>query len=832
MRYLCVVLLSIGCLMGIQYIEKDDDIYLGPFVILSVIDYFMCYVLVSGFLFWINFYSIKKAAVLTFLIVFSLFVYMIKRSGIHTKKIYSGIKSVYMSLIVVFVLAIFNRGNFGYFGMGQDQGVYQVEAVNLYYNIPMKGVIVDEYDELPEGKYKDYYLDMVMRGMEGGYDLLKNSTYVPGVSTKKISSQAEGLWHGIPTYPSILALTAKIFGIENMHVLGTIFFICLLCITEFILDRSGVHKIVRALSIVLLGLSPEVIWIKKSTLTEGFLAVLVVTYLYYMSASNKKEWKKSVFPVVTYCYFHVSAFTMMPIFVINYWLMYFRTKDKGYLKCAQIIIAGYVSGFFMMWTVQPRYTLLNYRGAVKIVPLNMFIPLVILAGIVSWTLTHYLAKRGNKINFNDKQITSVIKYVCAAGALFILGFALYNQYSTQDFIMQTLICYAVLSGVVLLPVLFIEILKNRYELDNKLLVVLTMFTWCIIIYSAVMKRNVQFYYYYSRYLMPFISIIIILFALLIRRYYYQVLCLLVGIILMLPYAETLRVNKDDTRMQWSCLTDIIHSADGATAVLLDQDLGFALYYPLKASIKAKVYPVPDTYEETLKYIPESNLSKLIYISSREIEDSNDWMKLIYRNTTIYELDDNVSNRSTWSGLVKDINNEGEYEVTVYQSRDETGRMEAADQTADTAFISGWSPVNTLGFRWTAAGEAKIRCYLKEDDYTMKIVTGDTMPLEALSINSIKVEVFVNGQYINEYEYTEDNIHEDWEIQIDKKFVNDGYNEVSFKSNMWSPAECGSRDQNHYGFSVDYIQMLREGEADITSDMKAKIPSAFLSDKNA
>lgn len=813
MEYLCTVLLSIGCLAGADAIEKKK-IQLGHLVILSIVRFFICYVISSGILFWSNFFSVQKATLLTLVISCVALVYGVKKNGIHGITVQCNLSSSYLPLFAIIIMALFNSGHFGFFGMGQDQGVYQTEAINLYYGIPMKGVIIDEYDELNEGEYKNYYKDWIKGKL--GYDLLADNTAVPGIEINNIHSDVEGNWHGIPTFAAMLALSAKIFGVSSMQILGGILFICFLCIVEFILASQKIHQAVRMLCIVLLGLSPEIIWVKKSALTEIFLAVLIVTYLYYLMVGSEKELLKSVYPVIAFSYFHVTIFTMMPAFVINYWLLYFRTKKKDFLFCVKKIIIGYLTGFFMMWSVQPNYTLRNYKNGLFFLSFHQIVILAVLASIVVWLVTDIIKKVGWRIFVSDKVYFAIVRCLCIVGVGFIFFQAGIKQYNDYEYKMLTLVCFSVLSGVIILPAVLVKLCGNKCIFTDSKMILINMFVWCIIIYSAVMRRDVQYYYYYGRYLMPYISIIVILFTLLMKsNRYFQIAGLICGICILFPYAHVLRENNDDSRMEWHVLDEVLNNSEGAASIFIEPDIAKLLYYPIKAATGAKVYPIMNTLDDTLEYIPEKNKSQCLYITGNMTEDHNSWLKLRYRNISVYE-EDNLSCRSKWLGLVTDINLEQQYTVSVYELENETNYIESK---SEEAFLIGWAGANDLGFRWVNADESSIGCYLTKDDYLMEIGIGNAIPFGKISKDKIEVKVYLNDVLFHEMIFTEANTNEPQQIEIPEKLVNSGYNCILFKSDAWSPAEYGGEDRSNYGFSVDYIQFMHKGTIVVKADSK-------------
>lgn len=819
MFYSCIVLISLLCIAGIQlYVVQENKI--EKLVVLSVIYYFIIYVVVSGLLFWSGFYSILKAVVLTFsiILIFTVCVFIMNKKEILEKPVRLETQISGLSFLVISFLMLFHLGDFEFFGMGQDQGVYQTEAINLYYDVPMEGVIVDEYDELWDQKYKNYYEDFIHS--MGGYDLLSYSVGLPGIDEKKIQSDVEGDWHGIPTFASILGLTAKLFGLKKMQAAGYIFFVCLLYLMELILSNHQVKPVIRAFCILLIGMSPEVMWVKKSTLTEGFIAVLIAAYLYFITSNRKKEKMMSVFPVIAFSYFHVTIFTMMPVFVINDFFLYLRSKERNYLRCVQVKVLGYLTGFFMMWTVSPRYTVFNYKNGLSFLPVRYIPALVIVVCILVCILMELFFKWELDVEVKDQFVKKFLKCTCLAGIGLICIRAFFRQ--DQNYLMLTIICYSVLSGIFVLPVLFAKICSNKYENNENTFIVLFMFVWCIVIYSAVMRLDIPYYYYYGRYLMPYICIIVILFAVLLKNTAFQAACLALGIGLLFPYVNTLRVNQDDSRLEWDVLEEVLGCVEENQCVLMDADLSHLFYFPLKAATGAKVYPIMGTIEETLEYIPVKNRQSCVYISKNEIENSNSWAKLLYRNRSEYQEEDHHS-LSAVTGLPTKMDYQGEYGLSVYHLENETVRIQSG---TDEAFISGWTGLNPAGYRWTIGEESVLKCFLSKDNYRMLIGSGDVIPFGQITKHRIRSKVYVNQSYIGMIDFTKENNGKVHEISIPQEKVNDGYNEITFQCENWSPAEYGSTDQSNYGFSICDIQFMKEGTTTIDASFETYFASGW------
>lgn len=825
MFYSCLILISLLCIAGIQFYAIHEN-KIEKLIILSIIYYFMLYVIMSGLLFWIGFYTIFKAVVLNFFMILILIgcVLIKNKSKILTKSIQLETHVSVLSCFAISFLILFQWGNFEFFGMGQDQGVYQTEAINLYYDVPMKDIIVDEYDELWDQEYKNYFEGFIHK--MGGYDLLSYSVDLPGINEENIQSDVEGHWHGIPTYASILGLTAKLFGIKNMQMAGTLFFVCLLFMIEFILLRYRIKPIIRALCILLIGMSPEIVWVKKSTLTEGFIAVIILTYLYLIISDKKSEKMMSIFPVLAFSYFHVTIFTMMPVFIINHWILYLFKKEKYYLRCAQVTVFGYLTGFFMMWTASPRYTILNYSYGLSFCPVRYIPALVTIVSILTCIITELFFRWDVKIKISDQLVKMILKYTCLAGVGCICIQAFLRQ--EQDNQMLTIVCYSVLSGIFILPIVFAKICSKKYEWHENILILLLMFVWCIVIYATVMRLNIQYYYYYGRYLMPYISIVLLLFVVLIKNNVFQVACLTLGILILFPYANTLRINQDDSRMEWDVLEEVIECVEESDCVLVDADLSRMLYFPLKAATGIKVYPVMETIDETLEYIPNKNRQRCIYISKNEVESSNSWTKLAYRNRSKFQEEDNHY-LSAVTGLPTEINYKGEYGISVYRLENQTMCIKS---DTDDAFISGWTGQNPSGFRWTMGKESVLKCFLHKGDYQMLIRNGDIIPFDQISKSRIQSKVYINKVFIGTIDFTKENNDKIHRIAIPKAKMNDGFNEIIFQCDNWSPAEYGSGDKSNYGFSIRDIQFMKEGVTTINAGCEVYFENGWSEINNA
>lgn len=806
MMYLLVVLCSMALLIFAQCMVEKKNIEIVLAGVLSVVYYFCIYVAVSGVLFVLGIFSLGRSTAGVFLITCVISAVLIYKRGIKSvgdiQVEWDAGASVW-SYLVIAVIALFTMGHFEFFGMGQDQGVYQTEAINLYYNITDKQQNIPEYDELEKGEYKTFYQQSI-RSL-GGFDLLVDSTMIPGCEIDGQTSDTEGMWHGIPTFASILGLSAKIFGIENMSYIQGIFFVCMLLLLEFTMKELQVGAYLRVLCLTILGISPQIIWVKKSTLTEIFLALLIMAFLYFILHKKKEKKLLAVIPIITFCFFHVTIFTVMPIFVFVFWYLFATTGQKEYLRSVKVIIVGYLLGFLMMCYSQPRYTLLNYQHGMPFVPLNLIPVLVVCACIGAYLMTALIGKKVKKTIDGQGFITSYLKCLSIVPILLIAIRILISNYTYHQLTMITIVCYGILAGVFLLPVILYLLFSKKYDFDETIGILGLLFAWCILIYSFVMRRDIQYYYYYGRYLAPYISIIVLFFAYLVKNknWKMQFLPSIMGVVILLPFASVLYLNQDDSRMEWETLGEVMETADDAQVILLDSDLMQLFYFPLKAVSGAKVYPVMNELDTTLQSIPSSE-GRTLYLSKNTAKDNDSWMRILYRNET-YSEEDGLNHVSHLLGLVTDIAVESQYGITVYEMERESQMISAASMNA---FCEGWTYADGNGFRWMTGRKSSLQCYLAKDDYTMTVQNGNRIPFGNILEDNITLQVYLNGTYIQTLNYNAQNEGEKKMIVLPKESVIERSNIITFEYDTWSPAEYGSADKSNYGISISGIEFVR------------------------
>jgi len=152
----------------ISFSALGKKVSLVKSVVLSAAFFFMLFILTSSVYFLFDNFRMKCVLATCFAVesaVAATLVFVFK------KKIefdYS-IKNAIIPTAVVALLTPFLITHFGYFGMGQDQGVYQVKALNLMNGVTQYQTDFDEYSKLDSTYEKNEFESQVKRYL-AGYD--------------------------------------------------------------------------------------------------------------------------------------------------------------------------------------------------------------------------------------------------------------------------------------------------------------------------------------------------------------------------------------------------------------------------------------------------------------------------------------------------------------------------------------------------------------------------------------------------------------------------------------------------------------------------------------
>lgn len=789
--------------------------HIAEILTLGVCWYFCSYVFSTMLLFLLNVYTLNRgfaATCCTDGIIFLTAVLTSEKVPLH--KLKEGFQSerelkvfVIPLLIAVIGLPFISQKN-ELFGMGQDEGVYQCEAINFMNGYNIRQQDFEEYHFLESDEAKENFETTVHNKLVG-YDI-PDEEYPDTVYDREVSP-VSGIYHGIPTYPAILAMWGEIFGIAHMAEVQTVFYILMLFLTGFVCDNLHLKPLSKLIACMTAALSPVVIWVAKSSLTEMFLAVLLLLFLYFLTDSEYPEYYGySIMPIIVFSCYHVSIYTLIPYVLMIYAGMYFFTKRKIFAGMLLFSVLEYLLSYLMMRHVQPFYTMNNYRFVFGhgITVYNITQVVLIISGILILFCMIYILlvwkfKKTEtlKVFLENQQNTVLMQWLFICLTALPLIYIFYQSFVKLDTIEHitalTISGFALNAGLLLLPVgvavVFIRP-KAFLESEAKLIIFVSCF-YCVLIYAAFLRFEIEFYYYYARYLVPFIPCAVLFAVTALDKSDKKILLTVsaVSIGCFLPYSSFLMQHKDDTRMEWSVLEDLTEQIPQNSCVVMETDTLPMLWLPVRAVTKANVYPAENDFTAQCKTLSE-RYEKIYCISQNQISEN---FELLYKNQVHCSEDMNFGELSSMPlHFSETTDNIYLYEYLNYQE------IYTVEEIQKLKLYGIDKPDGD--FCWTVNPTSAMRCTLKQKNYTLHLKLGSKIPVAATGKDSFKIQLSVNGIQVTAKTLTSKNITQELNFYIPASYLNDGLNLISFRTDMWNASAINPKDNRTLGIPIQSV----------------------------
>ncbi|MBQ8298234.1 MAG: hypothetical protein IJX77_10680 [Ruminococcus sp.] len=785
--------------------------------VLGVIFFFCSYIVSSMGLFVLDCFTLFRAAVLNLAlnaVLLGAVVFLRRSRTFSVKKLIDcdfSLRSMLIPIIVCVMAFPFIMTKNEIYGMGQDQGGYQIQAINFMYGDNARQKDFEEYHLLETDEEREVFEYLVKNALRG-YDI-PDPDYPETVYDENVSP-VSGIIHGIPTYASMLAMWGSIFGMENMLTIETIFYMCMIFLIYFICRNLGLKNISCLAACVSAAAAPVVIWVAKASLTEMFLALLPSLFMYFMTDDSRPRQKwMSIIPVAVFGCYHVSIYTLIPIFFIIYAGMYFFTRQKQYAVLMPVTLLGYLASYFMMRHVQPFYTMNNYSpvfvGGINVSNISTVVVIACIAGLLASAVYIFAVSRKSR-DFSAAQFSKkasenrwfrlllslllVLPIVYIAAKL--IGKYGFSGDEIKYAALWGFICNA---GILLIPAAVIAAVifpKFIAEKPSRLTVYL-MFFYCVLVYSAVLRPEIEHYYYYSRYLAPFIPIAAAFAVMTLDRFGGKLILPLTaaGLAFVAPYDRFLMRSKDDTRMEWSILGEIASTVGEGDCVLIERQYMNHLWMPLRAMTDAHIYPQADDLENQFAEMAEK-YDRVVFITG-EAENEDDFT-VLYRNK-INHSEDDLNHIGEIVPMSTDFY-EFEEGIFVYCFDKYCYSYTAAKHYHRFSGVSALE--NT--FCWIDEENAEIECGLYPADYEMTVNLGGMVPLEALGMEELEVTVYVNGEKAGESAVTPENNGGSMTFELDGEDIIDGENIITLETELWNVADVNPADTRTVSIPLESI----------------------------
>ena len=580
-----------------------------------------------------------------------------------------------LNAVAIFIAVFMSLGVFSTFGIGYNDGNAKVQALSIITGSRSTEFEVKEFRNiLPESGYEAFFVNAVENIDREDFTA---EFGIAEADSEQSDSENEDLQIGgvlkphmmgdfgnNPVYPSILALSASVFGFKNISYIQAFFAFCVFVFVSEILRELRCDWKLRSVLILLLGASPIIVYSNRTTVIEPIIGFCLITFLYFLLCKNNKMQVLSSIAVVMFSFLHSSIYTMLPLFLVIYWMLFVHTRKKRLIISGFITVLGYLLGFLYLDSIAHTNTSINYRIGLSVLGDNyrfFVFGTVILLTVISAVFLIVIPKTDiQKIKTFERNIgAKVFKILISAVSVVmtvsvvILGIKTCDSYN--DIFKLTLVSFMICSGLVLLPYILVRLFIGAYRVGTKEAVVTVAFVYSILLYSSVMKHTIDGYYYDARYLSSFIPIIILCSGIMLRllkaeeKYFIPI----IGIIFMItPYTSSLLTDRAETRFDTSLYEDVMKIAEEEeedTIVLLEKDLMKYYYYPLIQTTDLKVYPIEANALKDLCMDTNERKSKVLYITDRNGDAYHDKGTILYfRDNTARIIEE--ENYSELTGL--------------------------------------------------------------------------------------------------------------------------------------------------------------------------------------
>ncbi|SDJ26233.1 hypothetical protein SAMN04487760_104125 [Lachnospiraceae bacterium G41] len=635
----------------------------------EAVSVFLClYTVTSGILWMCNAFSMGFCLLTVTILVSIIFMIVYFTNG--TKGIgffrFEVIKidyRVFLNRLAIFIAVFLSIGAYSTMGIGYNDGNAQIQATTILNGNISRQFEIKGYENIsPESQYRDFFYDAI-----SNFDVenCMADFWLASVDTEEGETiKMMGEYKFNPVYPSILALSANIFGLGRMAYIQAVFAFCIFVFVDEILKALKCNWKLRSVLVLLLGVSPIIVYCNHTTMVESVIGFCMIVFMYFLICKNDKHQILSALGVITFSFIHSSVYTMIPLFLILYWMFFVHSGKYKYLISSGIAVIGYGLSFEFLNILAYERTSMDYRKgmpffgnhyylfvvAIAVITLIVAIFLIIIRKlVVSEKFSEFKKTKGKRFFKILMSGFSVIPMIMTVIVIVL------KCYVFSDFLKITFISFIVCSGVILVPIILFKMLTAKYELGIKEAAVLIGFVYTIILYSSVMKVMIEGYYYDARYLSSFIPFIIMAAGMMLRLNHikHNYIIPIIGIIILIvPYTSSLLSSKAETRLERDVYESVLEKAEYYSneynIVLIDRSLLNYFYYPLLTT-NSRIYPMDSEYLDSFCYDIDDFTTRAIYISDYDEDCAlGKGINLYSKSTYSYSVNEN--NISIITGL--------------------------------------------------------------------------------------------------------------------------------------------------------------------------------------
>ena len=829
--FIIVDILHLGKIFLLRNISVGVSYFLIIFMVISLIEFaFYEYSIVIT-------YTI--IALFAFLLI--IFLFNMKYKSISALMSIEVIHDLPIQLVIILVCAILLSSlKFGMYGMGGDQGVYLQNAILLANGQKKSVVYIKEYDLLSDGNDRKIFMESLNNSTLAGpgfYNITANAN----LGTLKPGRQPENsaIFHGLPNMSALLSISGVILGIEHIMQGLTLPYIITILLVFITLNNNLRLRISTSSAMTALySMSPNLLWVSKSSLTEIYLTMIISLFLFFLTSKYVKDtWLLSI-PVLGFSFFHVSIYTIMPMFVLLFMGLVLYRRELGAWVSGSLSVLFYCIGYIIMCFAAPLYTFSDYYPLAAII--NRFgitfgknssqFPTVFT--IVSITLVlfafiyYYVFIKGKGLQTFKGQHPTIISIMTLL-SMFMLAFRWINMaYTTPESIDQynrfygggifntlpnlTLFSYGFGTGFILLFFILSQFIYKPKRLSEYEILPVTFFFWyTIIFYCAFLRLTVWNYYYSTRYIVPYLAIISILGGVVFDKLLHrkQIFVLLVSALMMLPFSLVLATNIDFTDMDIIShreIMDSINSCQSGSIVVLGDNLNRFLFNEISANTSCYVFP-----EELFMRFSDKSfmLGRSIFYISKTYQEIDGIPRIGKTISTNYNLSQWITGWNNGpKGLLSPMITK--YNVSIFDYTDylRNEDITCIPMTMNNRFFINSAYEIGYGTMWTSSETSFDFRFFADEDYCFRVNLADWPFPEGIGELSLQFQLGTDNSTL--YSTTVYNNTKYIDYFVSKSSLLGRDHLLVMYGETWKPSEkLGNSDIRDLGIQITSVEAI-------------------------
>lgn len=527
-----------------------------------------------------------------------------------------------------------------------DSGCYCAKAIQLLEGDAKTVVELKEYSMVNSETVREELLE-----------LQDNQVGIYQVSADDTSYYYE--YHGLPTWPALLALSGAMFGLENMSLILSFILVIVLSSIYFIMENIGVKESIKNLAFIIFAVSPLTLYLYKLPLSEGIITCFFVLSLFLLSEKEHSIKYLAIISIGVLCVSHISLFMYFPIFFTCLFLLYLSSQDKTYAIINLILCVELDISLLYAYKVSKVYLDGNFGTRIKGVDTQDLLTIIVIMTVICMTiqvvailLGQFQKKKFDKVSQKLSTVFLILVKVVLVLALlysvymgYKIGFTdkveigvgswrfreLYVNKGFSSIARLNFVNIAMALGWLSFPILIIQFLRKKHMTVLQTCIN-SIWIYALSIYTFI-QYDTPINYSASRYFfIVLIPAAIIGLGCIIESKKQMILMAVIAIFVSIPFNSTLLMTKEYSgNVQF--LEDTASIIEKNACVLVNLEDSTFISYNVITNLREMNYNKVFNYESFEEIEDLSEYYKIYYITSHECE--NEQFELISEKAYIY-----------------------------------------------------------------------------------------------------------------------------------------------------------------------------------------------------